>query len=69
MERVLGNHRLWAVIIDCNCILSGKKSNHSIQTPLLLVKEPRTRDNIKKKFKYEMCDDVSWIHPNEDRGQ
>jgi hypothetical protein len=44
MERVLGNHQAWAVIIGCNCNSNVNKSNHPIQNPLLLVTEPRTRE-------------------------
>jgi hypothetical protein len=43
MERVLGSHWLWAVIIDCNC---NSVSINPIQNPLLLVTEHRTSDNI-----------------------
>jgi hypothetical protein len=49
LERVLDSHWLWAVIvivIKHNCNRSANKSNHPTQNPLLLVTEPRTRDNI-----------------------
>jgi hypothetical protein len=41
MERVLGSHWLWVVIIDCNCNRSTNKSSHPIQNPLLLVTQIR----------------------------
>jgi hypothetical protein len=48
MERVCDMHWLWAVIINCNykrdCSRRANKSNHPIQTPLLLLTESRTRD-------------------------
>jgi hypothetical protein len=44
MEQVLGSHRLWTIISDCNT--SANKSNNPIQKPLFSVTETRTRDNI-----------------------
>jgi hypothetical protein len=47
-ERALDNHRLWAVVIviKSTCNRTANKSNQPIQNPLLLVTEPRTRDNM-----------------------
>jgi hypothetical protein len=49
MERVLGSRLLSVVVTDCNKVTvkeGVKKSSHPIQNPLLLVTEPRARDNI-----------------------
>jgi hypothetical protein len=49
MERVLGSHLLWTVVVDWlrETVKEGVgKSNHPIENPLLLVTEPQTRDNI-----------------------
>jgi hypothetical protein len=45
MDRVLGSHHFWAVVIVNNCNRSTNKSNHPIQNPLL-VTESRKRENI-----------------------
>jgi hypothetical protein len=44
VERVLGSHWLWPVVIGCNCKKGVNKFSHRIQNSLLLVTEPLTRD-------------------------
>jgi hypothetical protein len=48
MERIVGNHRLLAIVILLRVIVEDaiNKSNHPIKNPLLLVTEPRTRDSV-----------------------
>jgi hypothetical protein len=56
------SHWLWAIIVNCNCIRSGNKSNHPIQNPLYLSRKHLNRENIYL-FNHSLIGDYSVFYP------